>query len=155
MTDDNPPEGSEQTFRLMYRSRSLIPEEGRKAELGRLFSAARSLNKGRGITGALLLTRSWFVQVLEGDEASVRSLFEHIEHDTRHDRVELLDAGVVGTRVFARWSMARVSADGEPDIPLIAHTDGISAASSRGTTADQEQVLDVMREAAREAQVAS
>ncbi|MGA2825821.1 MAG: hypothetical protein ABSF03_06845 [Streptosporangiaceae bacterium] len=45
--------------------------------------------------------------------------------------------------------MARVSADGQPDIPLIAHTDGIAPAASRGTTAEQEQILDVMREATR------
>ena len=45
--------------------------------------------------------------------------------------------------------MARVSADGEPDIPLIAHVDGISPAASRGTTPEQEAVLDVMRAATR------
>ena len=46
--------------------------------------------------------------------------------------------------------MARVSAEGEPDIPLIAHRDGISPAASRGTTPDQEAVLDVMRQATRD-----
>jgi hypothetical protein len=46
--------------------------------------------------------------------------------------------------------MARVSAEGEPDIPLIAHQDGISPASSRGTTPAQEAVLDVMRQATRD-----
>lgn len=34
-------------------------------------------------------------------------------------------------RVFGHWSMARVSEDGEPDIPLIAQTDGISPAAGR------------------------
>ena len=53
-------------------------------------------------------------------------------------------------RVFGRWAMARVSAEGEPDIPLIAHRDGISPAASRGTTPDQEAVLDVMRQATRD-----
>ena len=38
--------------------------------------------------------------------------------------------------------MAKVAEDGEPDIPLIAHTDGISPAAGRGTTAEQEQVLE-------------
>ena len=32
---------------------------------------------------------------------------------------------------------------------LIAHRDGISPAASRGTTPDQETVLDVMRQAVR------
>ena len=50
--------------------------------------------------------------------------------------------------MFPRWAMARVSADGEPAIWLIAHQDGISPAAGRGTTPEQEQVqvLDVMRE---------
>jgi len=38
---------------------------------------------------------------------------------------------------------------GEPDIALIAHTDGIAAASGRKTTAQQEEILDMMRDAAR------
>lgn len=52
--------------------------------------------------------------------------------------------------MFARWAMAEMSDDGEPDIPLIAHADGISPASSRGTTPTQDEVLETMRAAARE-----
>ena len=51
-------------YRLIYRSRSVIPEHERRAELGRLFSAARSHNKKRQITGALLLLGDCFVQTL-------------------------------------------------------------------------------------------
>jgi hypothetical protein len=46
--------------------------------------------------------------------------------------------------------MAKVAEDGEPDIPLIAHVEGISAAAGRGTTPEQDQVLDAMRSAARQ-----
>lgn len=149
MTEAASDRGSEETFRLMYRSRDRIPAEGRKVELGVLFSSARSNNKRRQVTGALLLSEDWFVQVLEGDEDTVRSLYARIERDPRHDSVALLEAGKVGERVFARWSMARVGVDGDPDIPLIAHTNGISPAAGRGTTPEQERLLDVMREAAR------
>ena len=136
------------TFRLMYRSRSRIPESDRKIELGTLFSTARRNNKKAGLSGALLLTGDWFVQVLEGDEATVRTLYETIAIDPRHDSVTLLDSGDVGERVFARWSMAKVAEDGEPDIPLIAHEDGIAPAASRGTTPAQHKLLGVMRAAA-------
>ncbi len=135
------------TFRLMYRSRNRIPEPDRKIELGTLFSAARRNNKNAGLTGALLLTGDWFVQVLEGDEPTVRALFDTISTDPRHDSVTLLDSGEVGDRVFARWSMARVAEDGEPDIPLIAHENGIAPAAARGTTPAQHQLLGVMRAA--------
>jgi hypothetical protein len=45
--------------------------------------------------------------------------------------------------------MARVSDDGERDIPLIAHTDGISPAAGRPTTPEQDELLAVMRAALR------
>jgi hypothetical protein len=136
-------------FRLIYRSRNLIPPDDRRTELGSLFSAARSSNKKQDITGALLVHGDWFAQVLEGREEPVRALFAHIERDERHDRVSVLESGPA-QRVFGRWAMARVSAEGEPDIPLIAHRDGISPAAGRGTTPDQEAVLDVMRQATRD-----
>ncbi len=136
-------------FRLIYRSRNLIPLDSRKAELGTLFSAARSSNKKQHITGALLVHGDWFAQVLEGSEEPVRALFAHIEQDGRHDHVSVIEAGPA-ERVFGRWSMARVSAEGEPDIPLIAHRDGISPAAGRGTTPAQESVLDILRQATRD-----
>jgi hypothetical protein len=140
--------GAGETFRLMYRSHDLIEPEDRKRALGTLFSQARSNNKGRGITGALLVSGSTFIQTLEGEEAVVRQVFETIRQDRRHDAVELLESGVQPARVFGHWSMARVSEDGEPDIPLIAHADGISPAAGRRITPAAAGVLDVMRRAA-------
>jgi hypothetical protein len=61
----------------------------------------------------------------------------------------VIQSGPAVDRVFSRWAMARVSADGEPDIRLIAHADGIAPAMSRGTTPEQEALLDVMRAATR------
>jgi hypothetical protein len=143
------------TFRLIYRSCNRIPAEARPAELGKLFTAARSSNKKAGITGALLLSGTWFVQTLEGDEDLVRSLFARIERDPRHDAVTVLETGRVDDRAFPRWSMARVSEDGSaPDTYLIAHETAIAPASSRGITARQESVLSIMRQAVRGATVA-
>jgi hypothetical protein len=138
-------------YRLIYRSRSVIPEEERRAELGRLFTAARAHNKSRGITGALLLLGDCFVQTLEGDESDVQALLARIRADARHDSLEVLETGLVDGRVFGRWSMAKVADEqDQPDLPLIAHVQGISPAAPRGDgTPDQEAVLQVMREAAR------
>ena len=149
MSSPAPTPGPGSIFRLIYRSRNKIPEEQRKAELGRLFSAARSSNKQQHITGALLVQGDWFAQVLEGDEVAVSALFADIEIDPRHEDVSVIESGRAGPRVFARWAMARVSADGQPDIPLIAHEDGISPAAGRGTTPDQEAILAIMRQAIR------
>ena len=138
------------TFRLIYRSHMRIPPEQRKSVLGEIFSVARSNNKRQDITGALLVDDDWFVQALEGDEAAVRSLYEHIARDVRHERVAIVDEGTVAQRVFGRWSMARVTEDGEPDIPLLMNRDkgGITRAAPVPTTADQDSVLEFMRGAA-------
>jgi hypothetical protein len=147
MTDAETVPGS--VFQLIYRSTSRIGPEDRKQELGALFSIARSRNKERHITGALLCTDDTFVQLLEGDEAAVRAVFDRISRDPRHDAVALLASGLVADRVFSRWAMAEVADDGSSDTPLIAHTDGISPAAGRRTTPEQDRVLGLMRVAAR------
>jgi hypothetical protein len=141
----------DRVFRLIYRSRSNIPEGDQKVTLGKIFSQARSNNKGQHITGALLVSGDWFAQVLEGDEALVRELYGKIGGDERHDHVTLLETRAAANRIFTRWAMARVGADGEADIPLIAHVDGISPAAGHRITPEQESVLSYMREATKAA----
>jgi len=140
-------------FRLIYHSRSRISAPERKYQLGEIFSVARAKNKKMGVTGAMLITDDEFVQTLEGPEPVVRELYERIYRDRRHERVELLESGDVPERVFGRWAMAKVAADGEPDIPLLTNKDkgGISPAQPRPTTEEQETVLDSMRRALRHA----
>ena len=138
-------------FRLIYRSRSRIGAAERKHQLGEIFSVARSSNKKLGVTGALLITDDEFVQTLEGAEPAVRELYAKISKDKRHEHLEVLDSGDVSERVFGRWAMAKVAAEGEPDIPLLTNVDkgGISPAQPRPTTEAQETVLDVMRQSLR------
>jgi hypothetical protein len=149
--ENTPEHAAAGTFRLMYRSHARIPDERRKAELGEIFSKARSNNKKRDITGALLIDGEKFVQVLEGDETAVRELYTRIAADSRHEQVALLEDHTVPARVFTRWSMAKVAADGEPDIPLLMNRDrgGASPAAPRRSTPEQDELLDRMHTAAR------
>jgi Sensors of blue-light using FAD len=140
---------TDSVFQLMYRSHSRIAAHQRQAELGSIFSAARANNKKAGVTGALLVTDDWFVQVLEGEADAVRALYQRICADTRHERITLITEGTAPGRTFARWAMAKVAADGEPDIPLITNVDrgGIVPAAGHPISPDQEAVLDRMRNA--------
>ena len=81
----------------------------------------------------------------------MRELYGKISKDKRHEHLELLDSGDVSERVFGRWAMAKVAAEGEPDIPLLTNVDkgGISPAQPRPVTGAQETVLDVMRQSLR------
>jgi hypothetical protein len=136
-------------YRLMYRSRDLVPPEHRADELGDLFAKSRSDNKKRDITGALLVSGGAFVQVLEGDEATVRSLFATIAEDSRHDEVEVLAEGHVGRRTFEHWSMGEVTPAASA-LPLIARVSEIRGGQPVNA-AEQDRVLAVMREALDEA----
>lgn len=147
MEETAPASGPDQVFRLIYRSKNRIPPADRKITLGAVFSKSRSNNKGKHITGALLVSGDWFAQVLEGNESLVRELYGKIEADARHDHITLLETRAAVNRIFSRWAMARVAEDGESDIPLIAHADGISPAAGHRTTPEQESVLGFMREA--------
>jgi predicted sulfurtransferase len=96
---------AQQVFRLVYRSHSRIADADRASELGAIFTAARTNNKRRGVTGALVITDDAFAQTLEGDEAAVRELYARICADPRHDDVHLLEEETVGEPTFGRWAM--------------------------------------------------
>ena len=80
MTAQQPRMTSEQESRQ-------VAEESRETVLAEIFDVARSNNKKAGVTGALLVTDHWFVQALEGDEATVTTLYQRISGDDRHDKV--------------------------------------------------------------------
>lgn len=104
-------------FRLVYRSQLCVAEEDRKEEVASILAVARTKNEQNAITGALIVWEDSVVQTLEGDEGTIRSLYETIQRDPRHEKVEIVDT-TTGDRAFGRWSMAWVSDDDQPDLPL-------------------------------------
>ena len=131
-------------FRLIYRSHSLIMPVDREAAHGEIFRISRLNNAAWGVTGALLLHEDCICQTLEGEESAVRSLFAIIEADRRHHAVEIVDIATVAMPSFARWSMAKVS-DTDGDVHLVATRMGTTVTAHRGTTAEQDRLLMVMR----------
>lgn len=117
MTGNNTGSGSGPVFRLVYRSQLCVPEDDRKEAVSQILAVARTKNEQQGITGALVVWEDSVVQTLEGDETAIRSLYGRIERDPRHENVEITDAAT-GERAFGRWSMAWVSDDDQPDLPL-------------------------------------
>lgn len=97
-------------FTLSYHSRNLI-EDLTMDSLGALedlLQVSRARNASLGVTGALLFNEGRFLQLLEGDEASVRAIYASIVRDRRHADVTLIAAEPGAARRFARWSMAFV-----------------------------------------------
>jgi hypothetical protein len=106
--------------RLIYRSRSRIQGgPGATArEIGRILESARLYNQENDITGALMLGKAAFAQVLEGPGAPLDETFARIAVDPRHDGIEMIENGPAERRAFAGWTMAYAGALDAPDIPL-------------------------------------
>ena len=142
---------SQPTFRLIYRSRSLVAAEQQRSELGEIFTTARRKNRDLGITGALMMSGDSFAQVLEGDEAAVRDLYATIREDARHDDVTVIEEQTVEGRTFGHWAMAKVADDGSADIRLVSNAQRGTIVAvpvpDRTVTDAQERVLAFMRKA--------
>lgn len=66
-------------YQVLYHSQALFPFSD--AELQALLDESRAFNAAHGITGLLLYSAGRFVQVLEGDHATVRALYARIQQD--------------------------------------------------------------------------
>ncbi len=140
----------EPCFRLIYRSHSLLPDGGmNEAGLAIILRQARSGNAQRGVTGALMLYDGWFAQVLEGPQMTVEALYAKIKEDTRHDGVRLVEAEPAAKRLFGKWAMAMVAEHHEPDMPMVATTDGLAQGAPWKMTPQQDAVLARLRDLTR------
>ena len=97
-------------YHLGYVSTETRPMDGK--ELLRILKGARQSNEAAEVTGLLLHREDSFFQVLEGEEDTVRQVFERIERDPRHDRIKVLFEGPIEAREFADWRMGFVDLDG-------------------------------------------
>ncbi len=85
---------------------SSAPELLTDRELSDILTVSRRNNTRTGVSGALLYQDGNFIQVLEGEETTVRSLYRRIETDPRHHGVTELVDGDIAEPDFAEWSMA-------------------------------------------------
>jgi hypothetical protein len=109
------------TYHVLYRSRATYtPTE---TDLQTLLEQSRTYNAQEQITGLLLYNDGQFVQLVEGPEAVVRSLYAQIRADPRHTQVVTLSEGPAPQRWFADWHMAF----GHLDAPALHHVLGAVA----------------------------
>lgn len=81
-------------------------------------AVALANNPIRGISGAMVLQNHRFLQVLEGPEIAVDTLFDSISRDTRHCEVTVLFEETISLRQFDEWSMAIFEIDNETTFEL-------------------------------------
>lgn len=96
-------------YEIIYTSlatRDLTPEE-----LAQLLDKARTFNASQGITGMMIYHRREFMQLLEGEQEAVQSLYDRIADDSRHQQLRKIWDGPIRERGFSDWGMAFVAPD--------------------------------------------
>lgn len=96
-------------YELVYVSLATRPLD--TAELTAMLEEARVFNAEHGITGLLVYHGQEFIQLLEGDEAEVKALFERICHDPRHGQVYVMWEAPLDARSFDQWAMGFVATE--------------------------------------------
>lgn len=92
------------------------------ADLKTILCTARRKNSQRSVTGMLLYTSGSFLQVLEGDEATVTELFALIASDRRHKNATVIIREPIARRAFGDWTMGFA----EIDASELAHIEGLN-----------------------------
>jgi hypothetical protein len=77
-------------------------------DLKQLCETASAHNRRADVTGLLIYDGKRFMQVIEGDATSVRSLMNRIAADNRHSRISYIADGSLYDRQFGDWGMACV-----------------------------------------------
>jgi hypothetical protein len=95
---------SKNMYELLYSSVS--PAGLSQLQLKDILDNARLKNLRLDITGMLLYHNREIMQILEGEEQTVKELYATICQDDRHTNLQVLYQGVVKQRSFSEWSMA-------------------------------------------------
>ena len=70
---------------------------------------ARTKNKLSDVTGLLVFIDGMFLQVLEGEEGTVKDLMKKITEDTRHQDIKVIRGSNVEKLTFSNWEIAYTS----------------------------------------------
>lgn len=90
---------------IAYVSESVVPKDKIDGLIADIVQVARRENPKRGITGVLFYVQGKFLQVIEGEELSLRGLMKNIGEDPRHKNVEYLVDSKTEGRGFSDWNM--------------------------------------------------
>jgi hypothetical protein len=90
-------------FQLLYVSGATRPIS--PSDLDDILASSRRNNETRDVTGVLLYADDTFIQVLEGDRATVGEVARVIRRDPRHRNFMVLVERNAEKRAFSQWQM--------------------------------------------------
>jgi two-component system chemotaxis response regulator CheY len=145
--------GQKALLRLIYFSRfgSAMPKDSsdQSDEIARIGAAAGRNNAALDVTGLLVVRDGHFIQALEGPSASVRTTYNRILLDPRHQGITIIDMGPATDRKFRSWEMSAPQLD-NADIAIFETLDYNGAFDPAGLTASSSLHLLTTIETIRE-----
>ncbi len=93
---------------LMYISSSQLSESIAEREVQSIVAASLANNSTAGLTGALVFSGRYFVQILEGSNEAINALMGALRGDARHKELVVISDHPIEVRKFAKWRMAYV-----------------------------------------------
>lgn len=91
-------------FQLFYKSKT--KEEVTEQDLDDIVLTAIEKNSTINVTGCLVYFNNELYQILEGEQQTVKSLYEDIKNDKKYFNVTLLNQELTEYRLFSNWNMA-------------------------------------------------
>ena len=85
-------------FQLTYRSEAIADIS--MDHINAILKTARNFNSEQNITGCLVFSSGFFVQLLEGKKDTIKALYKSIERDNRHTFVRVLSEERAEKRIF-------------------------------------------------------
>ena len=100
---------------IIYVSKVVARKNGAHIPTGlaQIVNVSRAFNREHGITGTLAYRNGHYLQILEGVEAQVDSLFEKIQADPRHQDVAQLFNAPIHERSFPDWGFKLIEPVGK------------------------------------------
>jgi hypothetical protein len=120
---------SDAVFQLLYVSGASRPVT--RDDITQILAASRRNNAALDVTGCLLYADQTFIQVLEGEKATVEKLAARIRQDMRHRNFMVLVEQMAPERAFGDWQM------GFKELDMTEATDGSVFAMSRSALAER------------------
>lgn len=91
-------------YELLYCS--LAKPDLTAGDISDILRVSQKWNLQNDITGCLLYFDKQFIQIIEGEKQTIKSLFAKIEKDVRHKNATVLAENEKEDRFFNHWSMA-------------------------------------------------
>jgi hypothetical protein len=90
-------------YQLIYYSK--VAPSTKHEDVDAIIQTARRGNRTHDITGAILFSPEYFLQLIEGSRRFVNSLYNSILKDSRHTDPIIISYDRVSKRDFAKWDM--------------------------------------------------